>query len=169
MLKTLTNAGLARSSRQLLGSRTVRATCLSSSSWRGGKEERERSRLLVSSGVALGVVAVGLGLHRQKKVNAETSKSLPTIGERVANLPEYSKEQVSGHDDVSKRVWVTYKNGVYDITDFINQGEMPTMAEEIGAPRGSGARLRHLLPAHPPARLARLGRLLHALVLVPQL
>ena len=23
------------------------------------------------------------------------------------------------HDSVDKRIWVTYKNGVYDITDFI--------------------------------------------------
>ena len=28
-------------------------------------------------------------------------------------------QDVSKHDSESKRVWVTYKHGVYDITDFI--------------------------------------------------
>ena len=37
----------------------------------------------------------------------------------MAGLPEYSKSEVGTHDDMSKRVWVTFKNGVYDITDFI--------------------------------------------------
>ena len=48
-----------------------------------------------------------------------TFQALPSIGERVAGLPEYSKSEVGTHDDMSKRVWVTFKNGVYDITDFI--------------------------------------------------
>lgn len=32
---------------------------------------------------------------------------------------EYTREEVSKHDSVEKRIWVTYKNGVYDITDFV--------------------------------------------------
>ena len=28
-------------------------------------------------------------------------------------------EEVNKHDSPENRVWVTYKNGVYDITDFI--------------------------------------------------
>ena len=42
------------------------------------------------------------------------------IGERVKGLPEYSKAEVGTRDDPSKSVWVTYGNGVYDITSFID-------------------------------------------------
>ena len=47
-------------------------------------------------------------------------KKLPEIGHRVDGLPEYTKTEVSEHYDPEKRVWVTYGNGVYDITDFIS-------------------------------------------------
>lgn len=35
------------------------------------------------------------------------------------NLISYSRKQVSEHNNKDKRVWVTYEDGVYDITDFI--------------------------------------------------
>ena len=38
---------------------------------------------------------------------------------RKEGLPEFTLQDVSKHDSESKRVWVTYKHGVYDITDFI--------------------------------------------------
>ena len=40
-------------------------------------------------------------------------------GHRVKGLPEYSMAEVNKHDNEKTRVWITYKNGVYDITDFI--------------------------------------------------
>ena len=36
-------------------------------------------------------------------------------------LAEYSAEDVAKHKTPKDRVWVTYKDGVYDITDFITQ------------------------------------------------
>lgn len=82
---------------------------------------------MIASSVGAGV-AISVWLLARKELTAEApvaaaagkpAGNLPVIGERLADLPEFSKEQVSEHDDVSKRVWVTYKNGVYDITDFI--------------------------------------------------
>ncbi len=40
-------------------------------------------------------------------------------GKRLPGLPDIRLEQVRGHDAPDKRVWVTYKEGVYDITDFL--------------------------------------------------
>ncbi|KAF8820254.1 putative sulfite oxidase, partial [Cardiosporidium cionae] len=37
----------------------------------------------------------------------------------VEGLPEYTPEQIASHKSTESRVWVTYKRGVYDITDFI--------------------------------------------------
>ncbi len=40
-------------------------------------------------------------------------------GGRVHGLPEFSMEEVHAHDSDDKGVWVTYREGVYDITKFI--------------------------------------------------
>ncbi|KAK9874923.1 hypothetical protein WA026_005738 [Henosepilachna vigintioctopunctata] len=37
------------------------------------------------------------------------------------NLPTYSTSEVSKHSNYKERIWVTYKNGVYDVTDFIHE------------------------------------------------
>ena len=35
------------------------------------------------------------------------------------NLPTYSRKEVGEHYNKENRVWVTFEDGVYDITDFI--------------------------------------------------
>lgn len=47
----------------------------------------------------------------------------PAAGPSVsaAVLPEYTADEVSKHKTPTDRVWVTYQDGVYDITDFIAQ------------------------------------------------
>jgi cytochrome b involved in lipid metabolism len=34
-------------------------------------------------------------------------------------LQEYTAEDVRQHDSLENRIWVSFKHGVYDITDFI--------------------------------------------------
>lgn len=43
----------------------------------------------------------------------------PSAGARLSGLREYSMSEVNEHDSADRRIWVTYRNGVYDITDFI--------------------------------------------------
>ena len=65
-------------------------------------------------------VAAGLGLyHDRRQVLAETESILQVAGRRKEGLPEYSIEDVGKHDSVENRIWVIFKSGVYDITDFI--------------------------------------------------
>ena len=40
-------------------------------------------------------------------------------GKSVQGLPTYNKEQVAEHKDKQSCIWVTYKQGVYDITDLV--------------------------------------------------
>lgn len=41
---------------------------------------------------------------------------------RPANtLPEFTPEEVAAHRTPATRVWVTYQDGVYDVTDFLAQ------------------------------------------------
>jgi sulfite oxidase len=41
--------------------------------------------------------------------------------EKVAARDEYTRAQVAEHKTKQSRIWVTYKDGVYDITDFVDK------------------------------------------------
>jgi len=52
----------------------------------------------------------------------EIRKALETLGQVECTAkawPCYTMEEVSKHTSKENRIWVTYKDGVYDITDFI--------------------------------------------------
>ena len=74
---------------------------------------------LAATGGAM--LAGGLMLGDLQELQAKTREEniLEITGERRAGLPEYSMEEVGRHHSRDERVWVTFKNGVYDITDFI--------------------------------------------------
>lgn len=44
--------------------------------------------------------------------------NVPSVG-RTSALPVYSQEEVTKHHSLEDGVWVTYKGGVYDITEFV--------------------------------------------------
>ncbi|OQR67496.1 putative sulfite oxidase [Tropilaelaps mercedesae] len=74
---------------------------------------------------AVGVWSLALGsvlyaeCRRRPLIAATYSKGVP--GERVFGYKEYSAVEVAKHTTRDTRIWVTYKDGVYDITDFIDQ------------------------------------------------
>ncbi len=40
----------------------------------------------------------------------------------MASLPTYRRAEVAKHNSVQNGVWVTYKHGVYDVTEFAQEG-----------------------------------------------
>ncbi|XP_013385251.1 sulfite oxidase [Lingula anatina] len=67
-------------------------------------------------------------------------------GDRKAGLPEYSLKDVEKHKGNGSRIWVTYKHGVYDITEFI---DLHPGGEKIKlAAGGSLEPFWHLYAAH---------------------
>lgn len=40
-------------------------------------------------------------------------------GKIKEGLPFYTEEEIKKHATIDKGIWVSYKNGVYDITDFV--------------------------------------------------
>ena len=77
--------------------------------------------LAVMGGVGL---AAGLGLYYKGRSEAgllaeSEANILQVAGRRREGLPEYSTEEVGAHDSAEKRIWVIFKSGVYDITDFV--------------------------------------------------
>ena len=45
----------------------------------------------------------------------------PRAGDAIFGFPEYSLEEISKHKTVETGIWVTYRDGVYDITQFAQQ------------------------------------------------
>ena len=101
----------------------------SSSSWQKGynnHHENQRSNFGLRASLAVGAVATvgGLYLHNKKRLLAESAIKddiIEAAGAAKRGLPLYRKSEVSVHDSDTKRIWVTYKNGVYDITDFVSK------------------------------------------------
>eukprot|EP00095_Tigriopus_kingsejongensis_P002338 snap_masked-scaffold868_size86715-processed-gene-0.6 protein:Tk02338 transcript:snap_masked-scaffold868_size86715-processed-gene-0.6-mRNA-1 annotation:"probable sulfite mitochondrial" len=52
-------------------------------------------------------------------VHAKSTSILESAGSTKSGLPTFRMADISKHDALDKRVWVTYKHGVYDITDFV--------------------------------------------------
>lgn len=48
--------------------------------------------------------------RRRELVRLQASKS---------SLPTYTREEVAKHNSPANRVWVTYQDGVYDVTEFV--------------------------------------------------
>jgi hypothetical protein len=42
-----------------------------------------------------------------------------TAGKFAQDLPIFTEQDITQHRNAGNRVWVTYREGVYDITDFI--------------------------------------------------
>lgn len=77
-------------------------------------------------------------LHQEenKKVLwAKDEQSPPSQVQKQNNLPFYTLDEVMQHSTKETRIWVTYGQGVYDITDFIPQH--PGGSEKISMAAGS--------------------------------
>ena len=116
--KLLLNQGLLRTGVRSLISSNVSKLRLSHQCHTEDDSE-PRLTFLKVSGALFGA---GVALYvsgRKEDLQAKTSSSVSEAGQRKNNLPEFSAEEVGTHDSMDKRIWVTYKSGVYDITDFI--------------------------------------------------
>lgn len=45
---------------------------------------------------------------------------LKEAGEYIKGLKEYTLQDIKEHNSKEKRIWVTFRLGVYDITDFVD-------------------------------------------------
>lgn len=55
---------------------------------------------------------------KRKKIFAESDV---TAGQKIDNLPVYTLKEIESHNSKEKRIWVIFKAGVYDITEFIDE------------------------------------------------
>lgn len=52
---------------------------------------------------------------------AEQKRKVKVAGKERTDLPDFTKEEILQHRTLESGVWVTYKDGVYDITNFLPQ------------------------------------------------
>ncbi|CAN9512279.1 unnamed protein product [Ophioblennius macclurei] len=72
----------------------------------------------VLAGVLAGTGAVlAYSLHQHKAERVDTTVQSVGTG---SSLPIFSQEEVTKHRSLENGVWVTYKGGVYDITEFVS-------------------------------------------------
>ena len=60
----------------------------------------------------------GLKNHDAEEQKNAAPRSVEEVGSFIEGLPVYTSEEVAKHQDVESRIWISYKNGVYDITSF---------------------------------------------------
>lgn len=82
------------------------------------------------------------------KEEADASVTTAHVGRIRADLPEFGSEEIRRHDSLENRVWVTYKDGVYDITDFIGAGNHPGGNKIYMAAGGGVEPFWHLYAVH---------------------
>ncbi|XP_019867605.2 sulfite oxidase, mitochondrial isoform X2 [Aethina tumida] len=70
-------------------------------------------------------LATFIGFHiydiNKNRVHAEANIEENDVGKWKENLPTYTAKEVSQHTDNKIGIWVTYKEGVYDVTNFVNE------------------------------------------------
>ncbi|PIO59023.1 cytochrome b5-like Heme/Steroid binding domain protein, partial [Teladorsagia circumcincta] len=71
----------------------------------------------IASSCALGFLTVDLLRLRVAHAEAPPAEKELSPPERK-DLPVFKKEDVKKHGKDSERIWVTFKTGVYDITEF---------------------------------------------------
>ena len=81
---------------------------------------KRRAVQLTGLGVALTGLVYGLKNYETLEALAEQQQeTCENVGRFIEGLPVYKSEDVAKHQDEKSGIWISYKNGVYDITSFI--------------------------------------------------
>ncbi|CAO4387016.1 unnamed protein product [Caenorhabditis nigoni] len=70
----------------------------------------------IAGAAAVGMLGVQQFMRTAKLDHAKDKQEV----KKLENLPMYAQEEVKKHGKDADRIWVTYKDGVYDVTDFIS-------------------------------------------------
>ncbi|KAK6165304.1 hypothetical protein SNE40_022254 [Patella caerulea] len=72
------------------------------------------------SGIGAAGVLLGMGLYWKLKQDVVVAATID-IGEQRKDLPTYTTEDVAKHKTKDTQIWMTYKCGVYDVTDYVSK------------------------------------------------
>lgn len=81
-----------------------------------------RRSFILSLSLALGGASVaGLAVAWEENRTASCAAPFPQQPAQRGDLPEYDRDEVAAHKTKDTRVWVTFKDGVYDVTEWVDQ------------------------------------------------
>lgn len=103
--------------------------------------------LMTTGGISLADAKRAAGVNAKVEQQQQDEHSKGTGADTSGKLPEYTADQVAQHKTPKDRVWVTYKDGVYDITDFIAQVRPTTLVADCCCSLQYAALLACFLPA----------------------
>ena len=85
-----------------------------------GKSQSECSESITQSELQSPAISQSQ-LHSQTGGSETISQSEMDLkyGVRRPNLPTYRSKDVEAHNTMATRIWVTYRHGVYDVTDWV--------------------------------------------------
>ena len=78
------------------------------------------SNLLLLIGASLGLYLLSDTSAEEQKQEENEEKKIEA-GNVIEGLKDYTLEDISKHNTIETRIWVTFRDGVYDITEFIEQ------------------------------------------------
>lgn len=58
-------------------------------------------------------------INYKSKAYCEQQEADIEAGQVISSLPFYTEEEVAKHNKDAETIWISYKNGVYDITEFV--------------------------------------------------
>ena len=94
--------------------------CYSRALWTAPKE-RISAKKVAGVCVALGGAGLVINNYKQQVDNPVISSNEEDQPSTKVALPEYSLDEVSKHNSKENGIWVSYKDGVYDVTTFVEQ------------------------------------------------
>ncbi|CAG0888585.1 unnamed protein product [Cyprideis torosa] len=97
------------------GQQKNKSTATKPRSEKGYQGGRSLWSLIAVAGGGIGVY----GLWKMREPVLALSEEEDRWGKFREGLPTYSMAEVSKHSDKNSRIWMTYKEGVYDVTDFV--------------------------------------------------
>lgn len=93
-----------------------------SGSGRSTTDETKNRPVWVATALAGALTASGLAIYfKSNKKKFVLASAGIEAGAIKDGLPTYTIADVSKHNKKENRIWITYKNGVYDITDYVSQ------------------------------------------------
>jgi sulfite oxidase len=90
-----------------------------------GQNNQQKSfnfnRIIITTGILTGVGAYSYFNSTKLYAKSEESEEIPiSVGKIREDLPYITDTEVNKHKTNEDRIWVYYKDGVYDITEFVN-------------------------------------------------
>lgn len=82
--------------------------------------ENNQWRLLKFGSITVGVLGTALAVFSASLTYAKTVAE-SSASDVLPDLPTFTADDVAAHDAKEKKIWVSFQNGVYDITDFIDK------------------------------------------------